>query len=190
MTDAPNTEIKTSISLEELSATLRAAGYRAAIAAQNGRTVIQSAAQGLGFVLSPGNALATDAQRFVDFSFNCLIRLEGNLPAAVVERWNQAKRFGRVFRQNDLLVLALDVIVAGGITERFLRTQCELWDRLMHDFIAHLRETATPVVAAPAVPARAPAPPATPASAVPPPRMPAPAASSAAPAPALKRAVI
>jgi hypothetical protein len=181
MTEVQNTAVKTSVSLEELSATLRTAGYRAAVGAQNGRPVIQSAAQGLGFVLVPGNALGTDAQRFADFSFNCLIRLESNLPPIVIERWNQSKRFGRMFRQQDVLALALDVIVAGGVTERFLLTQCELWDRLMHDFIAHLREN-VPAAAAAATAARA----ATPAAA--PPARPGASPTASQPAPAVQRA--
>ena len=186
MTEVQNTAVKTSVSLDELSVTLRAAGYRAAVGAQNGRPVIQSAAQGLGFVLVPGNALGTDAQRFADFSFNCLIRLEGNLPPIVIERWNQAKRFGRVFRQQDVLALALDVVVAGGVTERFLLTQCELWDRLMHDFIAHLRENVPAAATAAATAARAATPAMGPAAS--PPRAAASPTVTTPPVPAIQRA--
>ncbi len=175
--------LKTSLSLEEIAESLRKAGYRASIAAQNGRPVIQSAAQGLGFVVAPGNAAGADAQRFNDYSFNCLIRIEGQLQPGLIERWNEGRRFARLYRSRDVLVLAYDVMVAGGVTERFLVTQCELWDRLIHDFIAYLRQSATTTVAATA---KAPA--ATPATSAAQPAAAIQPAAAAAVATAVKRA--
>lgn len=131
--------MKNCISVEELAEALRAGGYRAAIAAQNGRPVIQSAAQGLGFVVVPGNPASDKSAGFVDFTFNCLIRIEGELKNGLVEQWNRAARFARLYREGSLLVLAMDVVIAGGVSGRHLQAHCELWDRLMHDFIAHVR---------------------------------------------------
>jgi hypothetical protein len=145
--------LKTSLALEEIAESLRQAGYRASIAVQNGKPVIQSAAQGLGFVIVPGNALPTDPQRFNDYSFNCLIRIEGELRPGLIDRWNESRRFARLYRSRDVLVLAYDVIAAGGVTERFLVTQCELWDRLIHDFIAYLRQSTAATASAAVLPA-------------------------------------
>lgn len=125
---------------EQLAELLRRSGFRATVVVETGRTVIQSAAQGLGFLLVPGNPALEPASACVDFSFNCLIRLEQALPATLVSTWNDHKRFGRCFQREGMLVLALDVILVGGVSDAWLLAQCELWDRLLHDFIAHLRQ--------------------------------------------------
>lgn len=135
--------------LDQLADLLRRAGYRATVASDGGRPLVQSAAQGLGFLLMPGNAASEEPGSYVDFSFNCLIRLEQKLSSSQIESWNEGKRFGRCFQRDGLLALALDVMLVGGVSERYLLSQCELWDRLMHDFIAHLRQPA-PAAAAPA----------------------------------------
>ena len=33
----------------------------------------------------------------------------------------------------------MDVVVAGGVSERYLRSTIELWDRLIQEFLLHLR---------------------------------------------------
>lgn len=137
--------------LEQLAELLRRAGYRATVASDAGRPLVQSAAQGLGFLLMPGNAAADEPGSYVDFSFNCLIRLEQKLAPGLIESWNEGKRFGRCFQRDGLLALSHDVMLVGGVSERYLLSQCELWDRLMHDFIAHLRQptqAAAPTAAA------------------------------------------
>jgi hypothetical protein len=51
-------------------------------------------------------------------------------------------RFARLFRQDAFLVLTMDVVLAGGVTDDYLCAQCELWDRVIRDFILHLRNPA------------------------------------------------
>ncbi|WP_428382608.1 YbjN domain-containing protein [Nevskia ramosa] len=142
--------IRTSVSPEDLAEVLRKTGYRAAVAEQQGGgqmggPQVQSAAQGLGFFIGFGNPLpASDAalggsRQYVDFAFHCWLNIEGELRPDLVDSWNRGKRFARLFHQAPLLVLSMDVVVAGGVAEGFLIAHCELWDRILQDFIAHLR---------------------------------------------------
>jgi hypothetical protein len=150
----PDPELLKAISVSQMADTLRGAGYRAQLARDgSGRQVIQSAAQGLGFIVCPGNSAQGVEGQFVDFSFNCLLRAEGSLQVSSIEAWNAKKRFSRLYREGELLILAMDVLVAGGISQEALLAHCELWDRLLHDLIAHLK-TARAVIAAEPAPAQ------------------------------------
>jgi hypothetical protein len=53
------------------------------------------------------------------------------------------KRFARLSVQGVFLVLELDVIVAGGVSENYLRATTELWDRLLQEFLLFLRANAS-----------------------------------------------
>ena len=46
--------------------------------------------------------------------------------------------------QGAFLVLELDVIVAGGVSENYLLATTELWDRLLQEFLLFLRANAAP----------------------------------------------
>ncbi|HID9853408.1 TPA: YbjN domain-containing protein, partial [Pseudomonas aeruginosa] len=50
------------------------------------------------------------------------------------------RRFGRLSQQGEFLVMEMDVIVAGGVSPANLRSHIELWDRLLQEFIAYLRD--------------------------------------------------
>jgi hypothetical protein len=139
-----------SVTLDHLAEALRRAGYRAQPGtAEKNRPVLHSAAQGLGFMVYAGNPAKVPGA-FADYSFACLIQVKGELSREVIERWNREKRFGRLFLDGQLLVLAMDVLVAGGVSPEALVAQCELWDRLMHDFLAHLRSARVVASVAPA----------------------------------------
>lgn len=62
------------------------------------------------------------------------------MPAGLTERWNLSRRFGRLSQQGEFLVMEMDVIVAGGVSPANLRSHIELWDRLLQEFIAYLRD--------------------------------------------------
>ena len=70
--------------------------------------------------------------------------MQGELPAGLAERWNVEKRFARLTVQGAFLVLELDVIVAGGVSENYLLATTELWDRLLQEFLLFLRANAAP----------------------------------------------
>lgn len=127
------------ISAEEFAGILRRCGYRATVVEQGGRTQVQSAAQGIGFFAAPGNRVQGDDTRFVDLALQSVIAVQGDLPPGLVEGFNHDMRFARLFRAGDHLVLAMDIVLAGGVTEEHLCAQCELWDRILRDFILRLR---------------------------------------------------
>jgi hypothetical protein len=135
-------ELKSSISPEELAEILRAAGYRATMVEQDQLRRVQSAAHGVNFVVGFGNPLAGAPDRYQDLSFYCPLTVRGELPASLFDAWNSGRRFGRLFRQRQFLVLSMDVLIAGGVAETGLRAHCEIWDRLIRELILSLQQAA------------------------------------------------
>ena len=132
------------LTAEVVAEILRRCGYRASVV-ENGRAPqVHSAAQGLGFLVGFGNPLDGADGRYADCGFQCWIGIQGELPADLVPTWNHTMRFARLSRQGEHLVLSMDVVVAGGVTENHLVAQCELWDRVIRDFIMFLRKPVQP----------------------------------------------
>ncbi|WP_321897358.1 YbjN domain-containing protein [Burkholderia cepacia] len=135
------------ISAERLADLLRRAGYRVTVAEQNGAMQLMSASQGVGFAVRFGNPAAglvpqgTDAAAipYIDYTLSCVLQVQGDLPAELVANWNRTKRFARLASHGAFLALEMDVVVAGGVSERHLRSTVELWDRLIQEFLLHLR---------------------------------------------------
>ncbi|WP_297352542.1 YbjN domain-containing protein [Paraburkholderia sp.] len=126
------------VEVDQLADILKASGYRVTPAEQNGRTQLMSASQGVGFAVRFGNAVpGTDA--YIDYTLSCAVQVQGELPVDLVPSWNRTKRFARLSAQAQFLVLEMDVIVGGGVAERHLRSMTELWDRLIQEFLLHLR---------------------------------------------------
>lgn len=142
MTDTSAHDIVESLTPEVVAETLRRCGYRASIVEGGAAPQVQSAAQGLGFYVGFGNLLGAHADRYADCAFQCWIGIQGELPADLVAGWNQRMRFARLSRHGEHLVLSMDVVVAGGVTQAYLTGQCELWDRVIRDFILYLRAPA------------------------------------------------
>ncbi|MFP3757907.1 YbjN domain-containing protein, partial [Cupriavidus sp. SIMBA_020] len=88
---------------------------------------------------------AIDAARIVylDYTLSCVLQVQGELPAELVANWNRTKRFARLASHGAFLALEMDVVVAGGVSERHLRSTVELWDRLIQEFLLHLRDRPT-----------------------------------------------
>ncbi|MFM0593295.1 YbjN domain-containing protein [Paraburkholderia dilworthii] len=143
----PGGELIEAVSIDRLAEILKAAGYRVTVAEQNGALQLMSASQGVGFSVRFGNAVqdaaaaATDpaAVRYLDYTHSCVLQVQGELPMELVASWNRTKRFARLADHGPFLALEMDVIVAGGVTERYLRSTIELWDRLIQEFLLHLR---------------------------------------------------
>ena len=125
------------LSVDSLTEALQDAGYRVNRSEQNGVVQLLSASQGI-YAVRFGNPAATPAS--LDFTFSCALRVQGELPAGLTERWNLSRRFGRLSQQGEFLVMEMDVIVAGGVSPANLRNHIELWDRLLQEFIAYLRD--------------------------------------------------
>lgn len=127
-----------SVNADQLSDVLKELGYRVNTAEQGGIVQLTSASQGIGFFVRFGNP-AAEPGHFLDYTFSVVLRIEGELSAAVVAAWNQEKRFSRLTLQGQFLVLEMDVLVAGGVTQEYLRVTTELWDHLIQQYLIHLR---------------------------------------------------
>lgn len=135
------------VSMDELGDILKVAGYRVTAVEQNGLVQLMSASQGIGFALRPGNALehagAASAATYLDYTFSCALQVQGDLPTDLAPSWNRTKRFGRLAVHGSFLVLEMDVVVAGGVSVRHLRSMVELWDRLIQELLLHVRNRPT-----------------------------------------------
>ena len=134
------------IDAKRLSEIIQGMGFRAeTFDDAKGTPCIRSATSGVGYTIRLGNRTAPPAEGHSDFSFIALIKIEqGPFSLERVNEWNTQRRFCRLHLRDDFLVLDLDVIVAGGVTEDYLRATCSLWDRLVQDFLLFLRgETLT-----------------------------------------------
>ncbi|MGG1948140.1 YbjN domain-containing protein [Trinickia sp. NRRL B-1857] len=150
------------IGIEELADLFRGAGYRVTAAEQNGIVQLMSASQGIGFAVRFGNVASAmleqqaiggvqpNAVRYLDYTLSCVMQVQGELPVELVASWNRTKRFARLASHGAFLALEMDVVVAGGVSARHLRSMIELWDRLIQEFLLHLRNR--PAMAAQSTP--------------------------------------
>jgi len=157
-------EILLKFSLDGLRELLQQAGYRVETVTDPVVNIayLRSATGGLAFDIRPGNRLVGDDQGFADIAFSAVLQVQGELPLEPVNRWNATRRFARLQLSHPFLVLCMDITAAGGVTSNHLRAQIEIWDRLVQELIAHLREELSKLPAAngatPAAPAAARAP--------------------------------
>ena len=117
-------------------------GYRVELVPQPGDepSYLRSSTAGLAFDIRPGNRLADPAAGFADLTFSAWLKIEGELPLEVVNRWNTLRRFGRLQVVPGLLALSMDVSLIGGVMPTFVRAQVELWDHLVQALLPYLRE--------------------------------------------------
>ncbi|KVQ04557.1 YbjN domain-containing protein [Burkholderia ubonensis] len=134
------------IDVDRLADEFRHAGYHMTPTEQNGAVQLLSASQGLGFVVRFGNVapqgepVGSSTARYLDYTLGCVLQVQGELPAQLVADWNRTKRFARLASHGPLLALEMDVIVAGGVSVRYLRSTIELWDRVVQEFLLYLRD--------------------------------------------------
>lgn len=131
-------ELITSVTTQSLTELLQEAGYRVNQTEQNGIVQLLSASQGIGFAVRFGNP-AAEQGAYVDFTYSCALRIQGELPEGLAQVWNASRRFARLSVQGEFLLMEMDVVVAG-VGALHLRSQLELWDRLLQEFIVYLRE--------------------------------------------------
>lgn len=145
------TQLIAHVSPQSLTDVLQAAGYRVNQTEQNGLVQLLSASQGIGYAVRFGNP-AVEAGSYVDFTFSCALRVQGDLPVGLAERWNQSRRFARLSVQGEFLLMEMDVVVAAGVSADHLRGNLELWDRLLQEFIVYLRDYSSDAARADTVP--------------------------------------
>ena len=135
-------EILLKFSLDNVREALQQAGYRVETVTDPVVNImyLRSATGGLAFDIRPGNRLVGDDKGFVDLAFSAVLQVQGELPLEPVNRWNATRRFARLQLSHPFLVLCMDITAAGGVTLNHLRAQIEIWDRLVQELIAHLRE--------------------------------------------------
>jgi hypothetical protein len=142
-------EVLTPVGLSDI---MQAAGYRAELIddSVSGIARLRSATSGLNFEVRFGNRLAGSADGFADFSFVLFLQVVGDLPLSVVNKWNNMHRFSRLQLDvrnptQSFLVLCMDIVVVGGITRSSLRAHIDIWDKLLQQFVAWLREELAPM---------------------------------------------
>ena len=63
----------------------------------------------------------------------------GTLPDGLIADWHRSRRFARLAQHGDFVVLEMDVIAAGGISNEHLAMQIRLWMQMMGEFFVYLR---------------------------------------------------
>jgi putative sensory transduction regulator len=140
----------TKLTVDSLRESLQQAGYRVETVTDPVANIpyLRSATAGLAFDIRPGNRFPGEEQHFADLAFVAVLQVQGELPLDLVNRWNATRRFARLQLSHPFLVFCLDVSVAGGVAPSHLRAQVEIWDRLVQELIAYLREELPKLAAA------------------------------------------
>jgi len=141
-----NTLIET-VSADSLTTLLQDAGCRVNRNEQNAVVQLLSASQGVGYAVRFGNRAVEEGQ-FLDFTYSCALRIQGDLPDGLANLWNASRRYSRLSVQGEFLVLEQDVLVADGVTYKHLQGSLVLWDRLLQEFIVFLRDYSRNIAAA------------------------------------------
>jgi hypothetical protein len=132
----------TKLTLDSLRDLFQLAGYRVETLTDPvaNLSYLRSGTNGLAFDVRPGNRIAGDEQSFIDVALIAVLQVQGELPLDLVNRWNATRRFARLQLSPPFLALSLDFSVAGGVTQNNLRAQIEIWDHLVQQLVAYLRE--------------------------------------------------
>lgn len=134
------TDLVRTVTMADLATMLQQKGFRAEAAEwAGGREALRSAAGGVGFNLVAGNG-ADGAYR--DFTYFASFRLDGLPLEGICGKWNAARRFARLHARDGLLNFEMDVLLATGVSEGYLAVILELWNQLLNELLAALREEA------------------------------------------------
>jgi hypothetical protein len=129
-----------SVNPEQLGEIMQTAGYRTEHRTDtNGTPLIASATGGISFNVRLGNRAVAPVEGYIDFTYLTVIKIEGEFPLERINDWNRNKRFSRLHKVDDFIVLDMDIIVAGGVTQNHIRATMELWDRLLQEMMGWLR---------------------------------------------------
>jgi hypothetical protein len=128
------------VTLESLREALHELGFRAAILSDgSGASFVRSATSGMGFDVRLGSPAAGRDGEALDFRLVAAVEVEGAFDLDLINGWNNGRRFSRLHLDQGLLLLDMDVSVAGGVAPGFLRAQLETWSRLVTDWVDQLR---------------------------------------------------
>lgn len=135
------TVIHPHLTLALLREALQTSGYRVEEGQdQDGALILRSATGGMGFEARFANPLPGETGAWADAAFRVVFQVQGELPLMLLNQWNATRRFSRLALVNSHLLMEMDMVVLGGITADNLRAQIGIWDRLVNQLIAYLRE--------------------------------------------------
>ncbi|QTL05239.1 YbjN domain-containing protein [Aquabacter sp. L1I39] len=124
----------------DLETALKERGFRAELIDwPGGRKALRSASGGVGFNIVPGNAVDGG---FMDFTYFASFRVDGLPLEDVAAHWNRARRFSRAYTRDGFLNFEMDVVIGPGVAPAYLAVTLDLWDRLLNELLAALREQA------------------------------------------------
>lgn len=127
------------VTADSMTTLLQDAGCRVNRIEQNQVVQLQTASQGIGYSVRFGNT-AREQGEFLDFTYSCALRVQGDIPDKLVNQWNISRRFSRLSAQGEFLMLEHDVVVADGVSDKHLQGSLILWDRVLQEFIIYLRD--------------------------------------------------
>jgi len=134
MTDA----IISSISPQAICELLQRRGFRASILEGSDGPIVESATEGLTFQVRFRSVPTSDGT-WSDWTNVLVVRLDTQIDSGFVDTWNRTWRYGRLSISENHLLLAMDVSIAGGVTEEHIRVQNQVWDKLVRKLAAELR---------------------------------------------------
>ncbi len=135
-----------SLTPDSLRKLMRLAGYRADLVKGPADTpLLYSATSGLPFEVRFLNSVSGTANSYADVMLVAGLRIQGAPPPDLFNRWNSAKRFCRLYTVQDYLILAMDLIMIGGVSREHVVGQIELWDRLLQELLSYLRNATVAV---------------------------------------------
>lgn len=130
------------VSAEQLAEAIRRAGCAVQVVEEELGSRLHSASHGVGFQVLWGNRLGPD--QYLDFTLSCPLRVDGGqFPDALLADWHRSRRFARIATHGDFVVLEMDVMVTGGVSEEYLSVALQVWIQVMGQFFLHLRNFRT-----------------------------------------------
>ncbi|MGO4328279.1 YbjN domain-containing protein [Cupriavidus sp. 2TAF22] len=136
--DSATPALLTHVTAGQVADAIRNAGCAVNLAEEDGTARLHSASHGVGFQVLWGNRVSN--VQYLDFTLSCPLRVEGGqLPDALLNEWHRSRRFARIASHGDFLVLEMDVMVTGGVTEAYLSVAMQVWIQVMGQFFLHLR---------------------------------------------------
>lgn len=117
---------------------LQGSGWKALLAEVDGRPRITSAINGVNFHVRPVTRSAAGTG-WTDFTLSAPFAIDQSVSPSLCANWNRKHRFARVYRTEKHVMLDMDVVVAGGVTNAHLSYQFALWADITNAFLQHLR---------------------------------------------------
>lgn len=134
------TDLVRTVTLGDLATMLQQKGFRAeTVEWPGGREALRSATGGVTFNVVAGNGTGG---AYHDYTYFASFRIEGLLVEEICGKWNAARRFGRVHARDGVLNFEMDVVLGTGVSEGYLAVTLELWNQLLNELLAALREEA------------------------------------------------